>query len=161
MPRIRADIVDVYVFRRGSGEVEFLQLLRAHEAGGALGGTWQPVMGHIEGDETAAACAWRELEEEVGLAKGDAALLGVWALEQVHPYFLAGKDVIVLSPRFAAEVGKEWRPRLNAEHSDWRWVRAGDVARMFMWPGQGAAIAEILGWLLREGALGAEGTRIG
>jgi hypothetical protein len=31
---------------------------------------------------------------------------------------------------------------------------------MFMWPGQRAVIAEILGWLLRDGELGAEKTRI-
>jgi 8-oxo-dGTP pyrophosphatase MutT (NUDIX family) len=117
-------------------------------------------MGHIEGDETAVGCAWRELQEEVGLAKGDAALLGMWALEQVHPYFLAGKDEIVLSPRFAAEVRGDWGPRLNEEHTDARWVRGGDGERMFMWPGQRAVIAEILGWLLRDGELGAEKTRI-
>lgn len=114
--------------------------------------TWQPVMGHVEAGETAAACALRELEEEVGLRGDDPALLGLWALEQVHPYYIAELDSVILSPRFAAEVGPGWRPRLNPEHSADRWVSAADAEAMFLWPGQVAAVREITGWLLRPGS---------
>jgi 8-oxo-dGTP pyrophosphatase MutT (NUDIX family) len=150
-PRLRADIVDVYIFRRRRSALEFLQLLRASEP---LIHTWHPVMGHIERNETAVACAARELEEEVGLRVGDAPLLGLWALEQVHPYYVAEIDQIVLSPRFAAEVAPSWKPRINNEHERIRWVKDADVATRFMWPGQVAACREIAA-LVRRGSLAA------
>lgn len=142
-PRIRADVIDVYVFRitragRGAA-VEFLQLLRATPP---LEGTWHPVMGHIEQGENAVNAARRELREELGLAPPS--LLDLFALEQVHPFYLPALDAIVCSPRFAARVGPRWRPRLNAEHSRHRWVNARSAPARFMWPGQRAAIAEVL-----------------
>lgn len=145
-PRLRADIVDVYVFRRasaggGAGRVELLQLLRAAEP---LKGAWQPLMGHIEAGETAVECALREMREETGLSGGDPAVIGVWALEQVHPYYMPQIDCVVLGPRFAVEVETSWSPTLNAEHSEHRWVDARDVERLFYWPGQKAACAELL-----------------
>lgn len=155
-PRVRTDIVDVYIFRRRAGSLEFLQLLRSSEP---LKDTWHPVMGHIEAGETAVACAMRELEEEVGLRPGGKALKGMWALEQVHPFFVAAINQIVMSPRFAAEVMPSWKPRVNDEHSKARWVKRGDVAKRFMWPGQVAACVEVAG-LMRAGALSREMLRI-
>lgn len=175
-PRVRSDIVDVYVFRRSHGvtesrshevapieapapfekpKVEFLQLLRV---GDPLGGTWQPVMGHVERGETAVACAVREMREEVGLEVGGA--LGLWALEQVYPYFVAAIDAIVLSPRFAAEAPRGWEPRLNGEHSAARWVHERDVAARFMWPGQVACCREIVEFIVPEGSLARERLRV-
>ncbi|MBX3406912.1 MAG: NUDIX domain-containing protein [Phycisphaeraceae bacterium] len=204
-PRIRSDVVDVYIFQRSatpprpvvgasamSGSwggitpdtgadpvpgIYFLQVLRARDP---LGGTWQPVMGHCEKGETAVQCALRELEEEVGLTppprgrgqgggpKSDltpAHFLSLWALEQVHPFFIAELDAIVMSPRFAAEVsgggagaGAGWSPRLNDEHTAHRWVNARDAVRAsgegaFMWPGQRAAAREIVESLMVEGTV--------
>lgn len=141
-PVIRSDIVDVYILRRGlSAPIEFLQLLRAAEP---LKDTWQPLMGHIEADETAVQTAMREMQEEVGLAPGGPALVGLWALEQVHPYYVSRIDCIVLSPRFAAEVAKDWEPVLNAEHKAHRWVDSACAGTAFMWPGQRLAIEEIM-----------------
>jgi len=150
-PTVRTDIVDCYVFRRvagaaGPGSVELLQLRRTARP---LAGTWQPVMGHVEAGESAAQCVRRELEEEVGLVRADGAIRGAWALEQVHPFFLPELDCVVMSPRFAVEVGASWEPRLNEEHGAARWVHSADAGLMFLWPGQRAAIAELLS-LLRE-----------
>jgi 8-oxo-dGTP pyrophosphatase MutT (NUDIX family) len=184
-PRIRSDVIDVYIFQRSarppaklavastpprssmdselgsssrSGpQVYLLQLLRA---GAPLANTWHPVMGHVEAGETAAACAWRELREELGLGSADEGLLGLWALEQVHPFFIAELDAVVLSPRFAAEVAPGWVPTLNAEHSDFRWVAAGDAGKLFMWPGQHAACREIVDHLLPESSLMRDQLRI-
>lgn len=145
-PAVRTDIVDAYVFRRDAqGLVEFLQLRRV---GPSLAGTWQPVMGHVEAGETAVECVWREVQEELGLVRTGGAVLGAWALEQVHPFYLASKDCVVMSPRFAVEVGQGFEPVLNEEHDAHRWVPAANADSAFMWPGQRAAIAELLGLLL-------------
>lgn len=148
-PKVRTDYVDVYVFKRSPG-VQFLQLLRASTP---LEGTWQPVMGCIEPGETAVQAMWRELREETGLAQGDAACLAAWALEEVHPFYIARTDTIHLSPRFAVEAAPSWSPTLNWEHSDHRWVEGAEVERSFMWPGQCAAIRELVGRVLAPGSL--------
>jgi 8-oxo-dGTP pyrophosphatase MutT (NUDIX family) len=151
---MRSDIIDVYIVRRGPGGVEFLQLLRASDP---LKNTWHPIMGHVEAGETAIQTAIRELGEEVGLAPRDPSLLGLWALEQVYPYYVAEIDCIVLSPRFAAEVVPAWEPRLNSEHSAARWV---DDASAFMWPGQKRCVSEILAEIVPQHSLSRQSLRI-
>lgn len=179
-PRVRTDIVDVYIFKRAkpgsaadlrkslpfdrdapfesTSPILFLQLLRASEP---LAGTWHPVMGHVEPGETAVQCALRELEEEVGLSPRDAEFEGMWALEQVHPFYVAAIDAIVLSPRFAVEVWHEWEPRLDPrDHSRHHWIPDDDAPFEFLWPGQRAAVREILESLLPPGSPNRELLRV-
>lgn len=144
--RVRTDVVDVFVARVHHDAIEFLQLRRVEEP---LRGTWQPIMGHTHdtstpsqpAGETSLDAAIRELKEEVGLAAADA--LAMWALEQVHPYYIARSDCVMLSPRFAVLVPHDWTPVLNEEHDAFRWVRESDVAAEFVWPGQRACCVEI------------------
>lgn len=148
---VRTDVVEVHVFRRGNGqESEGAELLLLRRAKQPLIGTWHPVLGHIESGETAVAAAMRELREEVGLTRADPGWLGLYALEQVHPFYIAALDQIVMTPRFAAEVGSAFTPRLNHEHDSHRWVRAEGAAREMMWPGQRAAVREIAEHLLAK-----------
>ena len=151
MPELHADIVDVYIVRAGEHGPEFLQLRRTAEP---LSGTWQPVMGHVESGETAIATAVRELGEEVGLRAGDTAWLGFWQLEDVHPYFIARLDAVMLSPRFLVEVDRAWSPNLDGEdaHDAHRWVNANELAKRFMWPGQVRACEEAIGLLVTRGS---------
>lgn len=152
-PRIRTDIVDVYIYRHtfSGASIELLQLLRARDP---MSATWQPIMGHIEAGERAADTAWREVAEEVGLAREDPRIITpLFALEQVWPFYLPESDSIILSPRFALGVAREWMPALNHEHTDARWItwpdHRGDDGEQrpapasFMWPGQRHAIAEL------------------
>lgn len=154
-PTLRTDLVDCYVFRR-TPELELLQLRRACET---LTGTWQPVMGHIEENESAVRAVVRELAEEVGLDARGPLALGLWALEQVHPYFLPSRDAVMLTPRFACEVEPRWQPALNEEHDNHRWVPADRAHEFFMWPGQRAAIRELV-TILTPGDPGGESLRL-
>ncbi|MEQ9096261.1 MAG: NUDIX domain-containing protein [Phycisphaerales bacterium] len=149
MTRVLADLVDVYVMRQ-AGDLEFLQLRRTAEP---LSGTWQPVMGHIEQGEDAMQAAVRELGEEVGLVPGDDAWLGFWQLEEVHPYFVAALDAVVLSPRFAVLVHAAWQPDISTDHAHdaHRWVPACDAEATFLWPGQWRACAEAASLIARRG----------
>lgn len=134
--------MDVYIVRRAEEHLEFLQLRRSPRHRETLAGTWQPIMGHVEREESAIDTALRELAEEVGLERGSDDFIAMWALQGVHPYFLASRDAIMLSPRFVVEVSPTWVPKLNDEHDDWRWVCGDDVASSFLWPGQVHACAE-------------------
>lgn len=155
---IRADIVEVHIFRvlEGAG-VEFLQLRRTREP---MRGTWHPVLGHCEAGERSAACAIRELREEVGLDVRSAACEGLYALEQVHPFYVAPIDAVVCGPRFAARVTVEFGPRLNDEHDASRWISAGDADHACMWPGQRLACAEIVRELVDPRSLSREALRV-
>ncbi|MCA9298262.1 MAG: NUDIX domain-containing protein [Phycisphaerales bacterium] len=132
MPRLRSDIVEVYVIRRPGS---FLQMRRREPP---LRGTWQPVIGHLEGAEDAPTGARRELEEETGLRRAP-----MWALEQVHPYYLPESDEIICAPRFCVEAPAEWEPVLNEEHDDWRWIDVARARDALHWPSQWHAMDEI------------------
>ncbi|MCE9589471.1 MAG: NUDIX domain-containing protein [Planctomycetes bacterium] len=148
-PKVRTDIVEVYVFRRvAQGAVEFLQLRRSK---GAMVGSWQPVMGHIEEGETAAAAALRELKEETGYAVGSG-LIAAWQLETVNAFFLHALDSVMLSPGFAAEVSPGVEPKLDDAHDALRWVPRDHADRLFVWPGQRQAVAQIVGDILPPGS---------
>ncbi|MEM8757307.1 MAG: NUDIX domain-containing protein [Planctomycetota bacterium] len=144
-PKLRTDVVDVYVFRRSAG-AELLQLRRSRAP---FVGAWHPVMGHIENGERAIETALRELHEEIGLAR--AGLVALYQLEQTFPFFLAERDEIMLSPRFAAEVDGSFEPRLNGEHDAHRWVPIADAPDRFVWPGQQHAIDELARFILPGG----------
>lgn len=148
-PPLRTDVIDIYLFRRHP-DLQFLQLLRREEP---LARTWQPVMGHVEAGEATVAAFWRELREETGLEARSGALLNAWALEEVHPFFVARADAIFLSPRFAVEVAADWSPTLNHEHAEHRWVALAEVPAKFMWPGQIGAIEELTRRVLPEASL--------
>lgn len=135
-------MVDLYVVRRGDARgYQALQLRRTREP---LARTWQPVMGHALAGERATQTVAREAREEIGLDLVALASAGrVWQLEQVHPFYIAAIDCVVLSPRFLALVEPGWGPTLNHEHDASRWVGLDDADRHFTWPGQLAALREI------------------
>ncbi len=162
MAQIRSDIIDVYVFRRlnpaavaVAANVQFLQLRRRS---GALGGTWQTIMGHSHDGETAVQTALRELHEETGFEPPT--LLNLWQLEEVNTYFLASHDAIVMSPCFAAEVAPGSEPVLNDEHDAIRWLPRDHCDLHFIWPGQRQAIAGICRDILAGNAPARELLRI-
>lgn len=155
-PLIRTDIVDVYVFRRAARDVQWLQL---HRCKGPIADTWQPVMGHVEDNETAVQAALRELSEEPSYAL-DRGLIAMWQLELVNTYFLAQRDCIMMSPCFAAEVVIDVEPVLDDTHDAARWVKQDNIDHAFMWPGQLSAIRHIARDILPADSSSAEHLRI-
>lgn len=145
MPQIVSDIVDVYVFRRRAGGVEFLLLRRAADA--ALGGTWQSVHGHVEPSEPAWRAALRELQEETGLEP-----LRFWQIDFVNTFYVASRDVILMCPCFAAEAPPNAPVALSVEHTEFAWLATEQAVRRFMWPGQRRAVEEILSEIIVAGA---------
>ena len=140
-PAIRTDIVDVYVVRPAwDGGFELLQMRRRTIP---LIGTWQPVIGHLEPDETAEEGAVRELGEETGLNERSHPGFEFGALPGVHPYFLDERNEIVMSARFFAIAPRGWSPDLNEEHDDARWVMLDQAPEHCHWPDQAASVREL------------------
>lgn len=156
-PGVVSDVVDVYVFRRDSDGVRLLQLRRANEP---YAGTWQPVMGRVDDGERAARAAVRELGEETGLGAGDNKLIGMWRLDGVHPYYMASRDAIVMSVRFACEVAPGWEPVLDESHDDARWVVIERAEGAFMWPNQRASIRDLVEGILKPESACREALRV-
>ena len=137
--------MDCHVFRRNpAGEDEWLLMKRAPHI--LLGGTWQMVSGHIEGDEKAFEAALREMREETGLR-----VRHFYQASYVNRFYLAHSDEIVLSPVFCVEVAWEEQVRLSPEHTDYRWVSPEEAMDLLPWPGQRKALAVLREqFILRE-----------
>ncbi len=146
MSAFRRTHIEVYLFRRRAGRVEFLCLRRA--PGAWLPGAWQPVTGRIESREKALAAAVREVREETGLVPRR-----WWALETVTVYFDPAADVVRALPLFAAEVGPRDAVRLSREHTGCAWLAAPAAGRRFVWEAQRAGLAAVKREVLRGGAL--------
>lgn len=144
MPRLDPGFIEVYVFRRRAGRVQFLALRR--RAGGSLPGVWQPVTGTLRRGEAAVAGALREVREEAGLVPGR-----MWRLETVTTFFDPRRDAIRLVTLFAAEVSARDVPRLSREHSALRFLPAREAARRFLWDSQRQGLAAVGTQVLRGG----------
>lgn len=141
-PRVRTDIVDVYIIRAH-------QLLLLRRSRAPMVGQWHPIMGHVEPGERATDTALREMHEEVGLRPER---IDAWyQLEQTFPFFLADRDEVHLSPRFVAIVHASFEPALNSEHDALRWIDLVRAEPALLWPGQRHALREIIGCILPGG----------
>lgn len=137
VPAIQTTHVEVHVFRRRRGRVEFLALRRSPDRR-RLPGVWQPVTGRLEPGETAFEAAIRELQEETGLRPAR-----WWGLETLALYFEAAANVVNLLPVFAAEVKGKDRVVLSEEHDDWRFVSAAQAGRLYLWEAQRRALEAV------------------
>ena len=130
MPRIRSNIIAVYVVRpapRGGG-IELLMLQRPDDH--RFAGAWQTVGGHIEErrEETAWQAALRELDEETALP------VDRWfRIDRPEMFYNPENDTIYLVPAFVALVAADARPTLSDEHQAYRWQSPQKAASSVDW----------------------------
>ncbi len=113
----------VTAFLRHQGSV---LLLRRSDRVGSYRGRWAAVSGYLE-EPTALAQALREMQEETGVAPAEVTLAAAGEPFAVEDSTL-GRRWIVHPLLFDAAV----RPPilLDWEHSEFRWVRPADLARL-------------------------------
>jgi len=128
VPRLRSNIVAVYVVRPAAERIELLMLQRPE--GHRFAGAWQTVGGHIEEKqgETAWQAALRELDEETGLP------VERWfRIDRPETFYNPENDTIYFVPAFVALVAAATEPTLSDEHQAWRWVAPAEAAAMVNW----------------------------
>lgn len=140
MTSIRVSLVDLYVLRGTGAALECLVLRRA--AGGRCPGSWETVHGHIEPEETPAAAARRELEEETGLVAER-----LYNLSRVETFYQHRLDEVALVPVFAAFVAASSTVRTGPEHDRFEWLPPAEARRRFAWPREARALDDVLALL--------------
>lgn len=131
---IRAFSVSVVVLRTAGAGCEVLLLRRTR----SLKGEWCQVAGAIELGETAWRAALREVEEETGLG-----LKRLYSADICEQFYEADRDAITLVPVFVGFAQQEDVVRLNAEHSDARWVSFEEALAMVPFAGQRAVLRHV------------------
>lgn len=124
---IRCFAVSVVVLRANSLKRDVLLLRRTR----SLAGEWFQVTGAIEPGETAWQAALREVEEETGLT-----LEQLYSADICEQFYEAERDAISLLPVFVGIARPAAEVRLNAEHSEARWVSFDEALEMVPFAGQ-------------------------
>ncbi len=128
MPRLRSNIIAVYIVRPTADGIELLMLQRPE--GHRFAGAWQTVGGHIEEKqgETAWQAAIRETDEETGLE------VERWfRIDRPETFYNPENDTIYFVPAFAALVATSAEPTLSDEHQAWRWQEPEEAAATVDW----------------------------
>ncbi|MGH2560681.1 MAG: NUDIX domain-containing protein [Thermomicrobiales bacterium] len=136
MPRIAADIVDAYVFRRVNARVQFLLLRRHDEL--PLGGTWQSIHAKIEPNETALEAAERAVRVSTGIEIVDA-----FSADYINQFYDHESDTIILAPVFAFTAPPKPKIELSREYTDSIWCDREEASARLLWTGQRWAIRHI------------------
>ncbi len=136
MPRIVADIVDAYIFRKMNARVQFLLLLRRADA--TLGNTWQSIHEQIEPGETALEAAERAVMAATGLSITEA-----YSADYINQVYDHTRDAVVLAPVFAFAVPPRVRVMLSEEFGDYAWCEREEATARLLWAGQRWAVRHI------------------
>lgn len=123
-------MVTCFLLRSVEGGDEVL-LLRRSDRVSTYQGLWAGVSGYLEADSPLEQ-AYRELSEEVGLERDDVSLLA-----QAEPVVLADDSLGIrwTVHLFLFRTERPEAVRLDWEHTDSRWVRPEEMAKMDTVPG--------------------------
>ena len=136
MPRIAADIVDAYVFRKINARVQFLLLMRCADV--PMGNTWQSVHERIEPGETALQAAARGVLARTGLVPAKA-----YSADFINQAYDHTRDTIILAPVFAFAVPVRTQVRLSEDYCDSAWCERDEATARLLWSGQRWAVRHI------------------
>ncbi len=134
-----------FLLRRGeggpstsSGQAEILLLRRSHRVS-TYRGLWATVSGYLEAESTLEQ-AYREIEEEVGLGRGDVRLLA-----QGEPLVVPDESIDTrwrVHP-FLFETLRPERVRLDWEHEESRWVKPEEIQDLGTVPALAEALTRV------------------
>jgi 8-oxo-dGTP pyrophosphatase MutT (NUDIX family) len=129
---IRTSYVCAYVYRRSSEDAQFLILKRKSSY---MHGFWQQVAGKVEGGETGAAAALREIIEETGCNPKS-----LYSADIVEIFYDTPHNCIHIVPVFVAEIPFNAKVILSSEHSEYKWVSVLEAKRYFGFSQQRASL---------------------
>ncbi len=131
-------VVTCFLLRRGEGGDSML-LLRRSDRVGTYRGRWAGVSGYLEAP-TPLEQAYREMEEEVGLGRGDVRLLA-----EGEPLIVPDESIDTrwtVHP-FLFEALRPERLRLDWEHTESRWLKPDEMPELETVPGLAEALARV------------------
>ena len=137
MPRIKANLVSVYVIRNVlQGTINHIELLMLQRpADHIYAGDWQAVHGNIQLGETAWEAAIREQYEETSLP------VKSWLrLAEVESFYNPENDSLYFVPTFVSVVDPDIEPVLSDEHQAAVWRPLHQAIPMFSWETQRSTV---------------------
>ncbi len=136
MPRVVSDIVDVYVFRRLNGRVQFLLLQRTSDA--TMANTWQAFHSQIKLGNTTLKTVREVVSDAADLEVDE-----VYSADYINQFYDEGRDAMVLSPVFAVTVKAQSPVRLSREFRDAAWFDRDEATMRLPFSGQRWAVRHI------------------
>ena len=103
-----------------------------------LHGEWCHVAGRIEDGETAWQAILREISEETGLT-----VTRLFSADYTEQFYEAKRNIVSIVPAFVAYVDPAQPVRLNAEHSEFRWVPISKAQSLVTFGGQRRLYEEV------------------
>ncbi|MBK98141.1 MAG: NUDIX domain-containing protein [Balneola sp.] len=122
-------LIDAYIYRESSNEIEFLILQRAKDR--IYADQWRMVGGKVKQNEEYAHAALREIEEEVQLRPSF-----FWVVPSINTFFEDKTNQILHIPAFAAKAPGTFSPILDDEHKRYKWIHISEVSDYIFWPEQ-------------------------
>lgn len=136
MPRVVSDIVDVYVFRRLHGRVQFLLLQRKADV--SMGNTWQSFHAHIDVGDTTMHTTREAVKAACGLEIDE-----MYSADYVNQFYDEPRDAMVLAPVFAVTLTAQSPVALGPEFRDAGWFDRDEATIRLPFSGQRWAVRHI------------------
>lgn len=132
---IKSFAIAVHIVRVDRGIGKYLVIKRKSHY---LPNTWQMVTGRIEKGETAWEAALREVGEETGLTPDR-----LYSANEVEVFYEIDDDCMCLAPVFVAFVDSDQEPKLSAEHSEFKWIKAAEADQYLLFDQQRRIVKRI------------------